>query len=145
MNWNSGFTSRILSLGWGISAERKLITTWSTNPCPFLTFSARSNVCRGSFSASLALVCFVLSWSVWPLLGFFSQDLGYSLFTLASWFSIGFLLLLLFQNLVNSWLFSLAHLGIYENEEWSNWYREVKFAAHDVQHTQSKMSVHLRP
>ena len=51
----------------------------------------------------------------------FSQDLGYSLFTLASWFSIGFLLSSLFRNLVNSWLFSLAHLGIYENEEWSHW------------------------
>ena len=50
----------------------------------------------------------------------FSQDLGYSLFTLASWFSIGFLLSSLFRNLVNSWLFSLAHLGIYENEEWSH-------------------------
>ena len=48
----------------------------------------------------------------------FSQYLGYSLFTLASWFSIGFLLFSsLFRNLVNSWLFSLAHLGSYENEE----------------------------
>ena len=44
----------------------------------------------------------------------FSQDLGYSLFTLAYWFSlgffwhIGFLLSSLFRNLVNSWLFFIG-------------------------------------
>ena len=31
----------------------------------------------------------------------------------------------LFQNLVNSGLFSLAHLGIYENEEWSHWEKHI--------------------
>ena len=64
---------------------------------------------------------------------FFSQDLGYSLFTLAilvfyrfSWRKC-FLISLLFRNLVNSWLFSLAHLGIYKNEEWSHCSAPVQF------------------
>ena len=34
---------------------------------------------------------------------------------------LGFLLSSLFRNFVNSWLFSFAHLGIYENEQWSHW------------------------
>ena len=59
-----------------------------------------------------SLAFFTRSWQ-------FVVHLGVLVLYRFSW-RIGFLLSSLFRNLVNSWLFSLAHLGIYENEEWSH-------------------------
>ena len=60
-----------------------------------------------------SLAFFTRSWLV-------VVHLGVLVFFRFSW-RIGLLLSSLFRNLANSWLFSLAHLGIYENEEWSHW------------------------
>ena len=54
-----------------------------------------------------SLAFFTRSW-------LFVVHLGVLVFYRFSW-RIGFLLSWLFRNLVNSWLFSLDHLGIYEN------------------------------
>ena len=73
-----------------------------------------------------SLAFFTRSW-------LFVVHLGVLVFYRFSW-RIGFLLSWLFRNLVNSWLFSLAHLGIYENEEWSHCRQDAvqKRSAHEA-------------
>ena len=93
------------------------VTTWSGSP-------GKSNC---TFISVPIVCCLFGCWlhhrfgarPVWPLLGFF--------FT-RSW-RLGFLSSSLFRNLVNSGLFSLAHLGIYENEEWSHWARLCRWCS----------------
>ena len=85
------------------------------NSGPYFKCQHAGILCRSGDQCDHSLAFFTRSWlSV--------VHHGVLVFYRFSW-RIGFLLSTLFRNLVNSWLFSLAHLGIYENEECSHWWR----------------------
>ena len=124
------FFNRGSSIAWQHCGIRELYFPGSGKWNTQLGFCLRIVFCKCSR-------WFILSQDTWwcstqrdHSLAFFTRSwlfvvhLGVLVFCRFSWF-IGFLLSSLFRNLMNYWLFSLAHFGIYENEEWSHWFNHT--------------------